>query len=527
LFRPDVRFGLLVLIAVGIALALSRGGIVAAVAGVAILILALIRRRPDRPSRALPGLVRNGGLALSIAIGGYVGLSWLAANGVGLRPGELASVPDQPQGTLVPVASVASSTPPSTSAPTTSRTPQASEPAPTASPPPTRAATQPPSYVGAGDTIELRVRNLQVAIGDGLTSPILGLGPDTFGQRYEEPTCACPAHIPNQLSATFYESGVIGLVSLLFVLGWVIVRGLQRRLDVYVASLATLLIGFQFTDALRFGATWLLIARSSDWSSCATTPTSRSAERHLVRRDRPVGALAPGQIGGAPWPCGPEPRPERLIGQPADEASGESLIVGRVDQDRRIARDLGDRCRVARHHDRTDRERLGHRQAEALVDRRVGHDGRATVEPLEDVVRYVAGEDDPPLSSNGRDRGVDLVDPPARLAGDDEPDIVQPGAADPIERPNQARDVLARVEIADSEHEAIRQGHACKAPDLFRRLESPPARIDSGRRNYDPIGIEVVVMKEPVAGELGQRDDGRGTPGGQPHRDLEAQCGGP
>jgi O-antigen ligase len=98
-----------------------------------------------------------------------------------------------------------------------------------------------------------------VAVSDVMRSPLLGLGPDTFGQRYIEPTCACPAHIPNQLSATLYESGFVGLLSLIAAIGWVIVRAWRIRLYAYVAAVAALIVGFQFTDALRFGATWVLI----------------------------------------------------------------------------------------------------------------------------------------------------------------------------------------------------------------------------------------------------------------------------
>jgi O-antigen ligase len=92
-----------------------------------------------------------------------------------------------------------------------------------------------------------------------LTDPLLGLGPDTFGERYEEPTCDCPAHIPNQLSATFYETGLIGLVSLLALLGLVLLRAWQVRLTAYVAALIVLVVGYQFTDAIRFASLWILV----------------------------------------------------------------------------------------------------------------------------------------------------------------------------------------------------------------------------------------------------------------------------
>lgn len=281
---PNIRIGALVLISTGIALALSRGGIVAALGGVAILVVVIATRRPRLPG-ALRLVVRDGSFAAAIAVAGYVTLSSLAAGGLGLRPGEVAAAAEQPQGTLVPIVpgsgqatgqtaepsgSSTGSTPPS------SPLPSASNPAPSHGPD--------SRYLGAGDTIELRVRNFRIAVADGLTSPIIGLGPDTFGERYVEPTCACPAHLPNQLSATFYESGLVGLLSLVGLIGWVIVRAWRHHLDAYLAALAALLIGFQFTDALRFGATWLLIGTIVGLAVTTWTSSERSDPAPLDTR---------------------------------------------------------------------------------------------------------------------------------------------------------------------------------------------------------------------------------------------------
>jgi hypothetical protein len=256
-------------IAIGIALALSRGGIVALVAGALVIAAGVPRqtfgsllRRPE---------VQASVVGLVIGVGGYVGLLALGAAGVGLRPGDIASrdVPSRPS--LVPLVTPGVSVPVGTSSAT-----GASASGPSASASPTSAAVTPgptPSpreegrpgeasdgrYDGGTDTLELRWRNLVVSVAGALTSPIIGLGPDTFGQRYLEPSCQCPAHIPNQLSATLYESGIIGLVSLIGALLWVVVRGWRAGLVGYVAALVALLIGFQFTDALRFGWNWILI----------------------------------------------------------------------------------------------------------------------------------------------------------------------------------------------------------------------------------------------------------------------------
>ena len=259
---PPVRRGAIVTIAAGIALSLSRGGLVALAVGAAVAIAIRIRRSRGRLDGSVLRLARDATIAVAIALGGYAGISWLAGHGVGLRPGEVAAVPDAPDATLVPISSAAPSSPGPAATPSggTAPSPRPSEPSPsTSASDPPRPSPSSPRYLGAGDTVELRLRNLQAAISDGLASPILGLGPDTFGQRYVEPTCSCPAHIPNQLSATFYESGLVGLGALLLLIGWALVTGIEQRADRFVVALVALLVGYQFTDALRFGLTWVLI----------------------------------------------------------------------------------------------------------------------------------------------------------------------------------------------------------------------------------------------------------------------------
>jgi hypothetical protein len=255
-FTRRTRFGAIVLISAGIGLALSRGGIVALGVGVgALVLIGVIAPRGTGLKKRSFALMGPASLAFAIAIGVYAGLVWLGANGVGVRTGEIVTTPSVPESSLIAVApSARPSGPRATSAPGGTSTPVAT---PTPAP---RASVEPVlRFNGASDTVGLRWRNLQTAILDGLTSPIIGLGPDTFGKRYLEPSCGCPAHIPNQLSATFYESGVVGLLSLGLLLGLVTVRAWQLRLTAYVASLVVLVVGYQFTDALRFASNWVLI----------------------------------------------------------------------------------------------------------------------------------------------------------------------------------------------------------------------------------------------------------------------------
>lgn len=249
-FTDRARLGAIVTISAGIALALSRGGLVALVAGLAILAVSLvISPRRGTFSTSARRLAGEATLALAIGIGGYAALAVLGSSGIGVRPGDVASAPITPDESLIPIS------------PNTPGTGSSSSAAPGSAPTP----TPEPSRSGNGvtdasaNTVVLRWRNLQIAVAEGLTSPLLGLGPDTFGQRYEEPTCRCPAHIPNQLSATFYETGAIGLLSLLALLGLVLVRAWQVRLTAYVAALIVLVVGYQFTDAIRFASLWVIL----------------------------------------------------------------------------------------------------------------------------------------------------------------------------------------------------------------------------------------------------------------------------
>jgi hypothetical protein len=258
MFRPGVRLAAIVLISAGIALSLSRGGIVALVAGIGVVALSIAAAGRARPTRStLRPVVGEALLALAIAVGGYAGLAWLGTQGVGVRSTDQAYTDDAPDATLTPVGAASQE-------PTPAATAQSSAAVEPAASPPQPAATTPAGSAtarrsGGSDTVGLRWRNLQIAMAGGLTSPIVGLGTDSFGQRFDEPTCQCPAHIPNQLSATFYESGLIGLVSLIALVALTLVRGWQVPLYAYVAAIVALVVGYQVTDAMRFASNWILI----------------------------------------------------------------------------------------------------------------------------------------------------------------------------------------------------------------------------------------------------------------------------
>jgi hypothetical protein len=293
------RVPALILIAIGIALALSRGGMVGLAAGLVVLAPAVIRSyRAAGNSMAMRAFLAQGSLAIGIAVAGYLTLTVLGAAGVGVRPGDIINVDSGPPSPLIAVGQSPdpsrATQPPGTSPPGSATGPSASSlrpsPDPSASPlpstpVPSNTRSEPPRYVGAGDTVGFRLRNMQRALEDGLRrGPIIGLGPDSFGMRYMEPSCACPAHIPDLLSATVYESGIIGLIGLGVGVISVLV-GVWRtgRYD-YAAAIVALFAGYEFTDALRLASNWIILG-----TAVGLMLAINAAQRSSVQADSDTG----------------------------------------------------------------------------------------------------------------------------------------------------------------------------------------------------------------------------------------------
>ena len=258
---PRWRWGWIIFLAFGMALSLSRGGLVALAIGLIVgvaFVAPTPTRRIDLPQAILPGLV-----ALAIASCGYAALGWLGGRGVGLQPAQHVGADEGPLPPLeaaTPVPAAGSSGAQLTAPP-----------------------SEPPSVPSPGtgisdDTIGLRVRNLVTAWEDGLKSPILGNGPDTFGQRYVEPSCDCPAHIPNQISATFYETGFVGLVSLLAAFCLVVIGSVRAGRPELAVALTVLIVGYQFTDAIRFATLWLVMGVAVGAALSRDSPDGRSSQ---------------------------------------------------------------------------------------------------------------------------------------------------------------------------------------------------------------------------------------------------------
>jgi hypothetical protein len=99
------------------------------------------------------------------------------------------------------------------------------------------------------------------------TSPLIGMGADSFGQRHLDPTQRnAPDHLAILAVAALYESGIVGALALtlgfaLLVLALVRASAAPERSAFVVAclaSLVSLLVAYQATNALHFAVTWLL-----------------------------------------------------------------------------------------------------------------------------------------------------------------------------------------------------------------------------------------------------------------------------
>ena len=226
------RASIVAVLAIGLGLAYSRGGLLAfAAAAVALTILAAARR----PRRAAEWLRVGGAATITIIVAAAVIQGQNALAIAGARNTDnlvLVNVP--------------------TPAP---RDPSGATPRPSASIDP--AAT--PEIVGVGDTIAVRLRSIGTALEAFPAQPIIGHGTDSIGQRHEEVSCLCPMHISNLPVATLYEAGIVGAIGLGGFLLLVILGALRLRADAVLAAVVAMMVGYLVTDALRFGLNWIIL----------------------------------------------------------------------------------------------------------------------------------------------------------------------------------------------------------------------------------------------------------------------------
>ena len=136
-------------------------------------------------------------------------------------------------------------------------------------------------------------------------------------------------------------------------------------------------------------------------------------------------------------------------------APAEPVVVGRLDEQRGVARDLGDRAGARRDDGHVGAHRLEQREAEALVDRRVREHRRRVEQRAAAGVVDVTREHDAVArvaAAGGRSRrrpraGPGRRGPRSRAGGRDASRRATPNALDEV------RQVLAGLERRDREHE--------------------------------------------------------------------------
>ena len=189
----------------------------------------------------------------------------------------------------------------------------------------------------------------------------------------------------------------------------------------------------------------------------------RTAKSEPVRFDRRLGAPMPGELSGASKPGLLESSPKALIGRSLAQAVCHLIDGGRIDQDRGIASDFGDRGSRTGHNYCTAGEGLDYRQAESFVQGRIGHNMGRAVKGHQQVKIDVPELVDPTSSTDLVDGGVYLLGPPGRLAGKNEMQVAGAKTSSPGDGMNEPGDVLARVEVANGKDKLLRQAHAIQS----------------------------------------------------------------
>lgn len=253
------------------AIALPLGGTRAAYVGLAAGLLAMVAvlAQGQRAGHRLrwSWLSSIGVVAASLAIGlASVGVL-LPNNDVRQQRSGVAVLPSPAQ-TDTP-SMTTPEPPPSFAAPSGSLGPTGT-PTPPGTPTPSAtaapSATPRPSLTPAYDTLGFRLARVQPAIDDFRTSPLIGLGASSFGQRHADASQGgAPDHLPILALAVPYESGALGAIALGLALALTI-AGLLRRAKgpqvLLAASLtgavATLLVAYEATNALHFATNWIL-----------------------------------------------------------------------------------------------------------------------------------------------------------------------------------------------------------------------------------------------------------------------------
>jgi len=148
----------------------------------------------------------------------------------------------------------------------------AASPPPSSGTTPSAAPTPIPSDRAYPDTIRFRLDRIQPALNDLSTSPIIGLGADSFGQRHADPSQGgAPDHLGFLVLAVPYDSGLVGAAGFWVAIAailWLLLRSLRGPgatplAAAYLGSIVSLLVAYQATNAIHFAINWLLLGAAT------------------------------------------------------------------------------------------------------------------------------------------------------------------------------------------------------------------------------------------------------------------------
>lgn len=121
-------------------------------------------------------------------------------------------------------------------------------------------------------TLAFRLERFRLALAEWPSSPIFGLGTNSYGQRHWDPTTDfAPDYLPNLVLVTLYDTGLLGvlaLFSVFVVLTIALIRATvkgrnegQRALALAtLCGAVTLFVSYQATNGLWFSYNWLILA---------------------------------------------------------------------------------------------------------------------------------------------------------------------------------------------------------------------------------------------------------------------------
>lgn len=121
------------------------------------------------------------------------------------------------------------------------------------------------------DTLAFRLVRFKMALAEWPTSPLLGLGTNSFGQRHLDPSQNyAPDYLGGLFIGALYDVGLVGLLVLLAMFGVVLVilMRMAAKDDKKESALAlallcgviSFLVSYQVTNAFWFSYNWIIIA---------------------------------------------------------------------------------------------------------------------------------------------------------------------------------------------------------------------------------------------------------------------------